>query len=308
MRFAMAPTVVNTPDEARELVEMFVAHHSESAVDAMHFLQGTNSVVFRGRYRGEVALYKVSIRGSTAREAKTLQYFEPSRLVPRLFHAEDNFLIEEFIEGDLWTEQIGVGAGATPELLNSVGQAFLQFTESAQHYPGLDAATFARNLAVTLETANRILHYHSDVYSDDIFPHTLATVLAHRDDFVSEPPMLYNYDCGPDNILLHNNRFARFVDLEGCYQGTLSLHFGAFFERLAQADGPGYDAPTVIAHFRNLFHPILPSGRELLQATAFLKVWLPIIRYHGWNGWQTWTLGALPQRGRDRTRTRPFVC
>lgn len=48
------------------------------------------------------------------------RYFEPSGLVPRFFHAEDNFVIEEFIEGDLWTEQIRSGAGASPELLNSV--------------------------------------------------------------------------------------------------------------------------------------------------------------------------------------------
>ncbi len=211
----MASTEIHTPEEAQELVETFVAHHPEYALDTLHFRQGTNSFVFRGCYRGEVALYKVSIRGSTAREAKMLQYFEPSGLVPRLFHVEDNFVIEEFVEGELWTERIRAGAGATPELLNSVGQAFLRFTESAQQYPGLEAATFARNVTLTLETANLLLQLHSDVYSDDIFPHTLATVLAHRDQFVNEPPSLYNYDCGPDNILLRDERFTRFVDLEG---------------------------------------------------------------------------------------------
>ncbi len=204
--------------------------------------------------------------------------------------------------------RIRAGAGATPELLNSVGQAFLRFTESAQQYPGLEAATFARNVTLTLETANLLLQLHSDVYSDDIFPHTLATVLAHRDQFVNEPPSLYNYDCGPDNILLRDERFTRFVDLEGCYQGTLSLHFGAFFERLAQADGPGYDAPKVVAHFWSMFCQMLPSDLELLQATALLKVWLPLVRYHGWNGWQTWTPGKLPDSvERERERARWFV-
>lgn len=286
--------MINTYIEALSLIEKFIACHPEYSVDNLHFRQGTNSFCFQGRLGDEIILYKVSIRGSTAREAKNLRYFESSKLVPRFFHAEDNFVIEEFIYGDLWTEQIRLGEGASPDLLNSVGEAFVQFTKEAIAYPGLEAATFVNNLSVTLETAKLLLQYHSDAYEDDIFAQSLATVVEYRDYFATEPPMLYNYDCGPDNILLNHNRFARFVDLEGCYQGTLSLHIGAFFERLAQAFGSFYDPPSVIAYFRKMLAPILPSNEKVLLAAALLKVWLPIVRYHGWNGWQTWTPGNLP--------------
>ena len=71
------------------------------------------------------------------------------------------------------------GAGASPELLNSIGQAFLQFTEFAQQYPGLEASTFVQNLAVTLETASLLLQHHADVYDDDIFLQTLNSVLEY---------------------------------------------------------------------------------------------------------------------------------
>lgn len=83
----MTPTVIDTPEKAQELIERFVERHPDCAVDSLHFRQDTNSVVFRGRYRDEVALYKVSIRGSTAREATNIRYFEPSGLVARFFHS-----------------------------------------------------------------------------------------------------------------------------------------------------------------------------------------------------------------------------
>jgi len=129
----------------------------------------------------------------------------------------------------------------------------------------------------------------------------------YHDRIVSEQPCLYYDDCAPDNILLSDGRFTRFVDLESCWQGTPSLHFGAFFERLAQKDGMVFDAHAVVAHFQYMFRQILPD-LELLRAAAFLKVWVPIVRYHGWNGWWTWRPGTLPEGiEREQERARWFA-
>jgi hypothetical protein len=62
MQFDMASTVINTPAQAQQLLESFVARHPGCTVGAQHFRQGTNSVVFRVKFKYFPRFYNDRVR------------------------------------------------------------------------------------------------------------------------------------------------------------------------------------------------------------------------------------------------------
>jgi hypothetical protein len=302
--------MITNLEQAQDFVQWFAVkrakeRNSRVVVDSQPFSElGTNSWVFKGNFEDKRAVFKVARWANAQTEAERLQFFERSGLVPRLFLLEaPHLLIEEFVDATPWSDLIRVGQGSDRILLDSVADAVVSMAEFGLQYVGLSEDHFRENLAQTLDSCDQVLRWHSDVYSDRVFARTLRIVVDRATRLIDEPMMLYQDDCGPDNTLIANGQFARFVDLADCWPGTVHLHAGALMEPLTRVTDR-FDAAAAFQVMRKKLSARFLLDPLLIEAAAYLKVWIPLVRHHGWNGWITWPELHVLQETKEQEHAR----
>lgn len=285
--------------QALDIIRTFITRNRGYCVDRVPFpKQGMNSWVFKGTYCGRSIIFKVSKRNAASRESDALEYFSASGLVPEVLHCEgDKLLVMEFIPGETWLELILKGIGEERALLDSIVEAISLFVQVAREKDDFEPKILEKNLEVTLNTSQNVLRANSSLYGDEVFFRTLDIIMRLKRNLVRERSCLYFDDMSPNNFIVYNGRFSKFIDLESCWRGTLHLQFGALVANLTNQilkELP-FNAQRTLYSFYSVFETMFSLNREMVQACAFLKTWIRIVRFNGWNGWSTWDGGEITE-------------
>jgi hypothetical protein len=260
--------------------------------------QGTNSVVFRGTWNDQSAIFKVRLRGPGDEEARALRCLSGTGLAPELFAAEGPVVVMEAVSGRTWHAQIRAGSGLEPALIQSCTDAIAAISAIGVGplSSEVDLAGLRCNVDRLLASARALLAANPDIYGDPVFAETFGIVEAAAPAILAAPPALFFADPDPRNLMVRDGRFTRFIDLEALWAGTAPLAVGAALHVLARADltlGLPFAAvgPALRASFDRVLALRLPA--DLVRSSALFSLWIQIARYHGWNGWQTWSPGRL---------------
>ena len=270
--------------KTRTFVEMRVEEATAARPELSIFAplphQGTNSVVFAAQWDSAPAVVKVSIRDQAKDEAKALLKLEPLSLYPRLFfHIPPDVLVLEQINGIPWA--VSLRAGDETYLATAIN-AFIHLTEALGEEPA-PPNRLASSIRGTLLTVEELFQYHPAIFARPEIENAYETVKTVTHRLTQEPPTWYIDDPGPDNLLISDRGFERFVDAS-LDSGNRVIHVAGFLERIAHRTDSleisRVASKAVIKHFA--LEP------DVVLAAALLRPLINLSRYHRWNGWKTW--------------------
>ena len=260
-----------------ERIDQYLAARPQARMEGQPYpIQGNNSVIYRGTWNDEPAMFKFSIRSAARREADALKYFANTGHVPRIldvFH--DQVLVTEFVPGR--SLQATTLSGT---MRDALVDALFKMVEQSMFDRGADfsfAAAFHGTLAEAMERNPELL-------SGDAFSSTFDEIETNWPALSEQTGALYFDDLGGENILL-TAEHVTFVDLESVWPGNATLQIGALVANFAQA-GDSDSIAVLNALLRRLSerHSLDWAG---CMAAAYLKIWIRVCRFHRWNSWHT---------------------
>ena len=260
-----------------ERIEKYLAERPQARIETQPYpLQGSNSVVYRGTWNGEPAMFKFSIRGAARREDDALKYFADTGHVPRVldvFH--DQVLVTEFVPGR--SLQATTLSGT---MRDKLVDALATMVEQSMLDCGADFSFVAAFHGTLVETMER----NPEILSGDAFSSTFNQIENNWPALSEQTGALYFDDIGGENILLTADHVT-FVDLESVWPGNVTLQIGALVANFAE-NGDSDSIAVLGALLRKLSekHSLDWAG---CMAAAYLKIWIRICRFHRWNSWHT---------------------
>jgi hypothetical protein len=272
-------------EKTRAFVEMRIEEASLARSELLVFTplpyQGTNSVVFAAQWAGSPAVVKVSIRDQAKGEAESLLRLERLGLYPRLFiHIPPDILVLERIDGFPWT--VPLSAGDETQVEPAI-DAFIRLTKAiGKEQP--PPCRIAQSIQGILLTVDELFRYHPAIYALPEIEKAYEDIRAVSSQLIQEPPTWYIDDPGPDNLLVSERGFERFVDAH-LLAGSRVFHVAGFLERLAHRTNSlmlsGTTFKVVVNHFA--------LNPEIVLAAALLRPLIALGRWHRWNGWNMWS-------------------
>jgi len=180
--------------------------------------QGMNSIVYRGTWHGEPAMFKFGIRNSARGEANALDYFADTGHVPRVLDVfSDEVLVTEYICG-IPLPSATLDTSKRAALLS----ALCAIVDRSRHDAGADFR-FIEGFHATLSEA---VDENPELLSAEDFRYTMDAIDSNWSSAAEQTGALYYDDVGGENILLSDDGIY-FIDLESVWAGNTTLQVGA---------------------------------------------------------------------------------
>lgn len=206
----------------------------------------------------------------------------------------------ERIDGVPWTVSLRT---EDETYLEAALDAFICLTEAIETEK-LPTCRLAQSIQGILLTLDELFEYHPAIYALPEIEKACEDVKAVYSRLIQEPSTWYIDDPGPDNLLVSERGFERFVDAN-LDVGNRVVHVAGFLERLAHRTNSLRLSSTAFKLLVDRF----TLDPDIIVAAALLRSLIAVSRYHRWNGWNMWPdRHKLPlSEAEERERARYYV-